>query len=418
MDKGEAGDTWQTLTFAFTPPSGFDQVVPTIVGTDTEAGNIYLDDGETRDTDTSTVVFDSLTINPVGVNPSVSATAPDGTESVRVAVVAEADSSGWSLDAVSLIRTDQAPANGNTIVPELLASTSIGAGDIDCPENIPYDWHLVNLTRRAALDHYANVVSDPPREYRVTATSPPLLDCKERSALFVDHAPDHPTSPVVLLDADVEEVDPPMVDVTDRPSQIKVIGTERALVSGGTMLIGATAAVPVAPEVGYTGQPMVRTQIVSAGTVDHEGYADAYASDLAELAADPPVAVSITLNEIDTATATILGIDPRPAYDVGDWIYAYKPTAGLESSDYPTVIDGTEAYPQRVRVLDRERSHGPGYYVVMRRPDGTTFPLPGVIYDAERTSLTVGDRLPEWVSDPQGKAEGVAYLADRASRPR
>lgn len=422
MDKGEAGDTWQTLTFDFTPPSSYDVFIPIVVGTDVEAGYIYLDDGEIRDTDTSTVVFDGITLDPVDVNTFVNATAPAGTESVRVAVVVEAGTTATTVAGVSLVRTDQPPATGDEIVAALLDGTSIGAGDIDCPETIPADWHIANLTNRAALDHYANVVSDPPREYRVTATDPPLLDCKERSALFVDHHPDS-DSPVVLVDAhikdpDVEEMDPPEVDVTDRPSEIKLIGTERALVSGGTTLIAATASVPGGTERDYNNRPMVRTEIVSAGTVDHEGYARALASDLADQAADPPLAVTVTLNEIDDDTADLLGIDARPSYDVGDWIYAVKPTAGLEDPNYSTMVAGSEVFPRRVRVLDRERSHGPGYYVILRRPDGTTIPLPGIIYGPERTSLTVGDRLPEWVADPQGKAEGEQYLSDRASRPR
>ncbi len=427
MDKGEAGDTWQTLTFDFTPPSGFDEIIPIVVGTDTEAGYIYLDDGEIRDTDTTTVAFDGLTLNPVDVDFFVNATAPEGSETVRVAVVVPSGTTGVTVGGVSLVRTDQPPATGDEIVADLLTDAggplSIGPGDIDCPETLPADWHIANRTNRAALDQYASVLSVPPREYRVTATDPPLLDCKERSALFVDHAPDHPTSPVVLVDAhikdpDVETMDPPEVDVTDRPTHIKVIGAARPLVSGGTTLIGSTAAVPGASEHGYNNRPMVRTEIVSAGTVDHESYASAYASDLAALAADPPLAVSVTLNEISADTAAALGIDARPDYDVGDWIYVYKPKAGLVDMSRSTMIAGTAVFPRRVRVLDRDRSLPPGYYVVMRRPDGSTFPLPGVLHSPDTTRLTVGDRLPGWVVDPQGKAEGLQYLADRQSQPR
>lgn len=429
MDKGEAGSTWQTLTFDFTPPSGYDRAYPIVVGTDTEAGYVYLDDGQIRDTDTTTVVYDVVTTDPWGVSPSVTAVAPDGTESVRVAVLVETDAAQFTVGAVSLVRTDLEPATGDEIVADMLVDPvtgdplSIGAGDIDCPEFLDADWHIVNLHNRDALDHYCKVLSNPPREWRITATDPPRLDCKERSALFVDHAPDHPTAPVVLVDAhikdpDVEEMDPPEVDVTDRPSEIKVIGAERELVGGGTMLISATADVPGDVERGYNNLPMVRTQIVSSGTIDHQGYAGAYAADLAERAANPPLAVSIILNEIDDDTAAALGIDARPAYDVGDWIYAYKPTAGLLDEANETTINGAAVFPMRVRVLDRERSHGPGVYVTMRRPDGSTFPLPGINYGVDRTALTVGDRLPEWVVDPQGKAEGVQYVKDRASRPR
>lgn len=430
MDKGEAGDTWQTITFDFTPPSGFDQVVPIVVGTDVEAGYVYLDDGSIRDTDSSTVVFDAVTTtDPVAANPFVNATAPGGTESVRVALIAESDTAQWTVGGVSLIRTDLPASTGNEIVPDLLtepttgAPLSIGPGAIDCPETIPHDWHILNLHVRAALDHYATVVSDPPREYKVTATDPPLLNMAEADALFVDHAPDHPTSPVVLVDAhikdpDVEDVDTPEVDITDRPSQIKVIGADREMVSGGSTVITAVSPVPAASERDYHDRPMVRTEMVSSGTVDHVGYASALAADLAAQSAEPPLAVRIILNTLDDATATALGLDPRPKYDVGDWIYTYKPTAGLEDPDNATMIAGSEVFPRRVRVLDRDRSHPPGWYVVLRSPTGATMLLPGVRHDPERTTLTVGDRLPDWQADPQGKAEGIQYLTDRASRPR
>ena len=429
MDKGEAGGTWQTLTFDFTPPSGYDQAYPIVVGTDVEGGYIYLDDGEVRDADTSTAGVDVVSTNPLAASPSVTATAPDGTESVRVAVILESGASAFTVGAVSLVRTDKAPATGDQIVADMLVSPKTGdplcivAGDIDCPERLLADWHLANLTNREALAHYATVTSDPPREYRVTATDPPRLDCKEASALFVDHTPDHPTSPVVLVDAhikdpDVEDMDPPEVDATDRPSEVKVLGADRQLVGGGTMLISATGDVPGDVELDLNGRPMERTQLVSAGTVDHEGYARAYADDLADAAASPPLAVSVTLNEIDDDTAALLGIDARPAYDTGDWIYVYKPTAGLIDVANETTINGEPVFPRRVRVLERERSHGPGYTVTMVSPLGETFELAGINYDADRTALTVGDRLPDWVVDPQGKAEGVQYLKDRASRPR
>ncbi len=422
-------ESFQTLELNFSPPSGYASVVCSIVATDVEGSNIFIDQGEIRDTDTATLVFDTVSTDPAGASPVVTAAAPAGTESVRVAVVVEAGSTVTALGAVSLVRTDQPPATGDDIVPELLTSPtthqplSIGPGTISCPETIPSDWHLVNLTNREALDHYCTVVSDPPREYRVTATDPPLLDVAERSVLFVDHTPDHATSPVVLVDAhikdpDVTEIDPPEVDVTDRPSEIKVIGADRHLVSGSSKLVGATRPVPVAAEFDYHNREMRRTQIVSAGTVDHERYARALAEDLAAQAAAPAGVVTVTLNEIDDDTAAILGIDARPAYAVGDDIYAFKPTAGLVDSTNPVMIAGRQTFPAKKRVLERVRSLPEGWTVVMRRPDGFTMDLPGVIHGPDQTSLMLGERLPEWKVDPQGKAEGVQYLRDRASRPR
>ncbi len=149
--------------------------------------------------------------------------------------------------------------------------------------------------------------------------------------------------------------------------------------------------------------------IVSAGTVDHFGYARALAEDLAAKEAEPALTLTLALS----------GNDTRPDLRVGDWVYVFHPEAGLQDTTYTDEVNGQTVFPRRVRVLTQQRQLGPSYRIVMREPDGTTWPLTGVLWSAEDSSvLTIGDRVVDWQSDPQGRSEAEQYLRDRASRPR
>ncbi len=415
IQDGTGGDR-RVLTFTMTPPSGYATGTATVTFTDVEGGMFYAGAFSVVDNDTGTVVYDSTSDDPAGASPYVDSTAPDGAEAVRVAVLAEADSAGWIVSGVSLKRTGVTPATGDAIVGDLLTDPetgdplSITAGTINAPDVIPYDWVIQNQTNRAALDHLCSVVYDGGLEYRVNATAPPTIDVAPSTDLFTDHGPDS-LSPITLLpeDIDVGDLDDPEVDVAERATVIRLFGAERATVSGRPFLITADAHVPGAVEYDYNDRPIVRVKPVSDGTVDHHGYAQAYATDLALRESEPALNLNVKLS----------GRDTRPPFDVGDWLYVYHPEAGLQDPGNVDEIEGQTVFPRRVRVLSRERALGPSYRIVMRRSDGSTFDLPGVLHSPEdATVLTIGDRLPEWVADPQGMAPGVEYLRDRASRPR
>lgn len=415
VQDGTAGDR-RVLSFTMTPPSGYATGTATVTFTDIEGGMFYAGAFSVVDNDTGSVVYDALSDDPTGFGPYVDATAPDGAESVRVAVVAESDSSGWIVDGVSLKRTGVTPATGAAIVADLLTDPetglplSLSAGTINAPAVIPYDWVIQNQTNRAALDHLCAVVYDGGLEYRVNATAPATIDVAPSADLFTDHSPDS-DSPITLLpeDIDVVDLDDPEVDVSERATVIRLFGAERQTVSGRPFLITADAEVPGAVEYDYNGRAIVRVKPVSDGTVDHHGYAQAYADDLALRESEPALNLSAKLS----------GRDTRPPFSVGDWLYVYHPEAGLEDPDNVQEIEGLTVFPRRVRVLSRERAHGPSYRIVMRRSDGTTFDLPGVRHSPEdATVLTIGDRLPEFVVDPQGASAGQQYMKDRASRPR
>ncbi len=421
------------IVFEFSTPSGYDEIVPKIINTDGEGDSWYVGGGELRDTDTGSVVFDSVTIDPVNVSPFVNAIAPEGAESVGVAVIAEEGTGPWSVGGVSLVRSVDVPATGADVAGDLLVDPETGnplsivAGTIDASTPIPYDWSPVDLTHLAAMVHLCDVVADPPLEFQLTPTIPAALDLGPSADVFTDHAPDSAT-PVVFLPGDLDVVALPRVEsnVEARPTHIKLLGAELQTVTGKPFLITATAQVPGPVQLGANNLPITRTKRVNLPTVDHIGYAQARADDLARQEAEPPFSLTVVVNEFDEETADTLGEDHRPPYKVGDWVYGFKPEAGLIGpAASATNIEGETVFPRRLRVLSRKReladigTEGSRYRIEMRRPDGTTFDLPGVNPSvANVTTLTVGDRFLQWEADPQGLSEIEQWSADRAFRGR
>ncbi len=234
---------------------------------------------------------------------------------------------------------------------ELLVDAETGiplplvAGDIDAPAPIPFDW-TVDLTNRAAFEHLCNVVADPPLEFNVLRTIPASL--KVSPDPFEDHSPDS-DSPIVFLPQDLDVRSLPQVDTDTqaRATKIELFGAELQTVSGRPFTITATADVPGPGRFGVT-----RTKKVHIPTVDHVNYAQSRADDLAQQEAAPPLSLTAEINEFDEETAEMLGVSWRPPFDVGDWVYAYKPEAGLRGGDdTATTIEGETVFPRRMRVL-------------------------------------------------------------------
>jgi hypothetical protein len=407
---------WKFIDFSFTPPSGCGTIIPSILATDVEGDSWYLDDGEVRDTDTSTAAFDTIVSNPVGTDHTLAIAAPVGAEHVRVALAAEAYSSAWTVGGVTLQRVGVGVAVATEIVSDLLTDPdtglplAIGAGAITCPEIIPEDWVITNQTNRQALDALCNVIARPPLEYHVNISTPPTINVGPPANVFADHSVDSATPFIVKsTDIDVEKLPPSRIDMTERSTVVRVAGAERQVVSGGTALIMASAAVPGTPQVDWNRNPLNRARLVSDGTVDHRSYAQALADDLAAEEADPAVSLTFTL----------FGANSRPPTKVGDWIYVHHPEAGFEDLDNPVGMEGETVFPQRTRILTRSRSLGPSHRIVVRREDGTEFDLPGVNWSMQdSTVLTVGERRPDWQRNPSGPSAGVQYQRDRLARPR
>jgi hypothetical protein len=425
--EATANEWIESQSLSVTPPSGYDEAVPTVVFTDVEGDFFYAADFSMVDADTGTVVFDAVTsTNPIGANSFVDSTAPDGATDVRVMVVAETGSSSWTVGEMSLARTGVTPATAAAIVAELLTDPDTGdtlsvvAGTITAPDVIPYDWQIANLTNREALDHLVSVIAEPALEYRLNATMPPSLDVGEPSVVFTDHLPSG-SSPVVYRRSDIDVAEMPSVevDVEDRPTHVRVYGAVRKTVSGSDFLVTAIAAVPGTAETDYQGRPVNRVLPINDATVDHIGYAQALADDIAARLADPPLSVTAKLHPVDPESASLLGLNERPAHGVGEWIYVHSPEHGLSEDGHKVMIAGEWVNPRRVRIIGDNQEHGPQYKAKVRKEDGTVVDLPGVIWSKEDSrTLTLGDRPVEWVNDPQGGAAGSRYLRDRRAAPR
>ncbi len=424
-------DAWTILSFDFTPPSGFDTVYPTMIATDVEGDYWWADEGEVRDTDATTVAFDSTEFDPTSDDPAtvdLEATAPEGTELVRCQLIVQRGEGPWTLETVSLSRIGEPIATAAGIAAELLVDPITGdplplvAGTIDASDPIPYDWTVEHMAYRAIWEHLCNVVASPPLEFKVNPTNPASIDLSQNP--FTDHAPDSET-PVVFRPQDIDVVSLPKIETNteQRATEIVVIGAELATVSGRPFLVTATAQVPKPP--GYVASASwsaPRTKRVNVANADHVGYAQAVADDLAAREAQPPLSMTVTVNELDDEDAAALGLDPRPPYAVGDWVYTYKPEAGLVGGpEHATTIEGETVFPRRDRVLSRTRerasvgSTNSRYRIEMQAPDGTVFPLKGIIpSDKDLTTLVIGDRFLPWEADPQGQSESDQYFADRA----
>ena len=405
MKEGETATP--VITLDVTPPSGYTQATAELMIEDTYNDVFSFGEMTIVDKDHSTMVFDTIATDPSGA-VTVTTTAPDGTESVRMQVVGEVAAAG-SVLAAELIRTTADPATGDDIIADLLVHPSTGlpvgiaAGTIDCPEVIPFDWRQVKLTLLAALAHYCDVISEPTREYRINPALPPTIDVS--TSPFV-------TRPIVLLptDVDVEDVPDPTVDVTNRATEIDVIGAEVQRLNGQTTLITAKATVPGAVERDLNNNPIVRTKQISDGTIDTFGYANAYAADQALREASPGLVVDVTLTGTNYT---------RGALDVGDWLEIFVPESNIKDDDNPKTVEGVPCFPRVMRAVARERDHGPSFRVVMLKPDGSTFPLAVNHSERDATKLTLADRrLYDWEADPGGGATGAQYLRDRASKPR
>lgn len=404
---------WDTVAYTFTPPAGYDQVAMRVKSSDVQFGSYWLGEGELTEDDENTYVIQTASVWAGTSTTTVDATAPEGTKTVHVEVVAEREAIDWTVDNVSVARTGVTPATGAEVLSQIIAnpdtggSLSVVPGTIDSPSVIPYDWQIRNMTVRDALNHFCTVIAEPRLDWRINYPTR-TLDAAPADALFTDHDPTS-ASPIVFLESDIDVLDPPDMehDGEEAVDEIVLLGAERTSSDGSTSTI--TARVTVATgEVDWNGAMANRTRVVSDTAVDHIGYATKRAEDLAEESLVPAESVTLALAGTD-----------RP-FDVGDWIYVYGPEAGLVDLTNPMTIDGETVYPKRERVLSRTRKLTPAWRVALRRQDGTMIdPLPGIRWESEAGStVEVGTRTPEFVSDPQGGNVGNQYLRDRASGAR
>lgn len=412
LERGDA--TRQLLAWDFTPPSGYGTAALSFVGLDVFGGSFIIDNASVTDADGSTVVFDEL-VGPTKASwepvVSLTATAPEGTEAVRLEVVAEADASGWRIDDASLARVGT-PAVSGDVIRSLLLDPDTGdalmnEGEIHGTDTLLFDKHFIRQDLRSMFkDVSRGGVVSPVREWRVNPDN--SLDWGTAEQLFTDR------TELVFAPGDLELLEEPTVEqnVEDRVTDVIVVGAERQLANGRRVtIIGSASNEPGPDDVDWYGNPVRRKRVVEDSTVDHKAYADA----LARWHLDQSTALG---EVVQLKLADWRAVGP---FGVGDWIYPWLPEAELEDLDNPVEHQGRTTYPKRVRALVRVWRMGAGSFrVEARAPDGSTLDISRAVrWENETTAeVTVGEVVPEFLVDPQGGAAGNQFLRWRASRPQ
>jgi hypothetical protein len=398
-----------------TPPSGYDVAHLQIVGRDILGGYFSIDDVDVRQADQTVLVKDSVRLaagvggfNVMAVPMPLS---PSGTERIRLEAIAETGTA-WAVDNVTLARlvNGSIPSTGllkrtGEIAQDLLKHPDSGLallaeGAITGADYPAYDWRVVQMTNGQALAHLSRGgVATPVREYRVHPDG--KVDWGTAAQIFADRAQ------AVFAGKSLIVLDPPDVEANaeGQVEKVRVIGAERRKPNGDhTNIEGEATNAAVGTD--FFGRPVARTRVVQDGQVDHPGYAAALARDLADQASTSP----------DFARLTISDWSAEQRFDVGDWVYPYKPEAGLaDPLNERTTAKGEVVFPARRRVTARTLRCGPGAFrAELRLPDGSTLPLK-VRWESETSAdIEVGNPLPEFLNDPQGGPAGVQFLRYRA----
>jgi hypothetical protein len=411
LDTSQAA-TESLLTMDFTPPSGYDSATVSVIAMDLVGGNVIVRKPELRATDTTKYIVDVAA--PLHTSGAWSvqggtATAPAGTEGVYLAVVAEAGATGWYADDASLVRLGPITTAAQ-LVGDLLEHPRTGlpiatAGTINGPDPIPFDRHIRNMTNRELLVQFSRADMAPPREWRVRPDNVLDWDLPEnlyevRSDFILRR---HEL--IVLAEPDAERSSERQL------TDVKVIGAERRRPDGQTVQVVGSASNDPGGITDWFGNPLSRERVVEDSTVDHVDYANAWARYVADQ--------NVQRDNLKYRLADWRAVG---RFDLGDWINAEKPEAGLIDLTNEQEIDGEVVYPVKKRAVSRLWRLGAGTFKVMlRKPDGSE-PLDlteWVLWEpSTQVDLELGDALPEFVADPQGPAKGNQFLRFRASAAR
>lgn len=377
--------------FDFTPPSGTITAIVSFWGYDIEGQSYWIERVLCRDKDKSSSVRETisqLTVSDFAYLGSIAdITAPEGTESVRVEVIAE--KAGWVVDDVALVWTNQTPVSAQSIVRELLINPYTGQnvgiteGRILNFDVTLKDWTITNLTNREALDELSTGgLVEPAREYRLNPDR--TLDWGLPTDIFEDR------TDVVLAGKGLELLvtEEPEVeeDASEMVTDLYVEGAERETATGKKFhVIGEAHSTPPAND--WNGVPLRRGRVIEDDS-DHISAANAKALEELEANNHPAETVRMRL------------ADPTSYFDdplvPGQYIYVHQPEAGFEDLDNPMEAGGETVFAKQTRVWEQVWNLGPGFRAVLRREDGTEMELPNVRWeDATEVELEVGDRPSE-----------------------
>ncbi len=405
-----AGASLTTIHLDVKVPSGYDYMIPELTGYDLLGDAITVHSLTCVDLDPNTKVYDDF----IGPRAAVTgpyremaalAPAPAGAERVRMELVAESSSGPWEVDAAFIRRVDAPLSTGASIVRGLLRHAQTGLpllteGVITDDEPLMYDWAARNLTNRQALETLSRTgLLAHPHEWRVNADG--TLD-------WAFEVGDDRTD-VVLHDTSFEVLSAPDVERSweQRLTNVEVVGADRTYPFSTKYTVTGSASRP-STGLDFMRNPIVRTRVIEDSTIDHIDWANARAQmELDQSAAE--------FDTIDIALSDDRALVP---VRVGDWLYLWQPTSGIEDLARPSVLlpDGRSVHPQRERVLQRDWSLGGGFRAELLLTDGSWLDITSSVQWSESTSarLQVGTIRPDLTS----YLAGNPFLRARASAPR
>lgn len=404
MEAGENAS--RLLSWSFTPPSGYTTARVSFVGTDIVGGPFRVDNGSVQITTETESVADivSPAAAPSGMTLAGSVSAPEGTEQVRLEVVAEQGSGGWEVDDLDFHRVDRPPTAAATIVRDTLVDPDTGErllaeGEINEAGSILYDRIVRNTTNRELLRAVSrNGMLAEPREWFVDAAN--ALNWGTAEELFTDRD-------IILTKRDLEVLSIPTAEqnAQRRVTDVKVIGAERESVSGGRRVVtGVASRAPAA--LTWFGAPLRRKRIIEDSQADHPDFASGLAA--AELERDGTPNETVTVSLSDWRALVDSG---RGHWRVGDWLQVFEESAGLVDPDNERAHLGVAVWPKKVRVLSRLWRMGHGFRAIIRRADGSLRDITDAVrWEAGTTAeLELGNPPVEFVTDPQGGAAGNQF---------
>lgn len=418
-ELGVTDDALHRVVWDFEVPSGLPRVVFQLWSEDVYGdGYVWVGRGTIRDNDPSTTYVETasgITAGP-GTLLALTSTAPVGSKEAHLEVVAEAYGLGWRLDSASFTRVTSDPATGEDVARDCLVNPAtnqplLTGGRIFPMGVLNFDYWVQNQDCHKLLTELCMTgLVEPKPEYRMNPDG--TADVGPAELVCQDWAPDS-DEPVVWGPRDFTVVESMGVsrDHEDAPTDVKVVGADRTSASGEeTTYVGRASTDLGSEAVGWFGEPMSRTMLAEDSTLNHADLADSYAAYVLDQSR-PRVTVTIQLQ----------GSGLLPPVREGDWVYVYNPEAGLEDPNQDgRLSDGTPVHPVRLRIVSLTRALSVGdHRVEIRRPDGTTWPIPSELVHWEAASgltLELGDPPAEFNADPQGGSAPRQWIRRVASK--
>jgi hypothetical protein len=274
---------------------------------------------------------------------------------------------------------------------------------------------VLHLTLRAKLQHLSRSgLATPVREWRFyldTSTGKPTMDwgLPRRSS---------PTAR-----PDLRRRRPQ----ADRPAQVKPIGSQsgherrwssgadRQRPDGPPTQITGSATNPNSDLLDWDGNPLNRTKTVPDSSANHPDYAAALARYQADLALTPAENVRMRVSDLRAWAEKGLA-------HVGDWIYVYKPDAGIVDFARAMQYLGQTIWPKRLRIISWTWRLGSGdFRLEVHRPGLSRMVVdPNLVrWESETTAeLELGDPLPDFSPDQEGGPALDQLRRLRSSMPR